>query len=139
GKKYGIKLPKGQPPSDPCLFSGSRKGKQCHNDKMRVLKNRMESQKSLKPKPPPTDKPTSTSMISARRRLQLTSASGAPKAHDTAFRVVDQHSSSRHQPKAVQGSPSKQSSATNRGALLKGHYLLLTQEGKQAKLTFQTF
>lgn len=48
--------------------------------------------------------------------MQLTSASGAPKAHDTAFRVVDQHSSSRHQPKAVQGSPSKQSSATNRGA-----------------------
>lgn len=49
-------------------------------------------------------------------RLQLTSATGASKAHETAFRVVDQHSSSRHQPKAgaVHGSPSKQSSATNR-------------------------
>ena len=49
-------------------------------------------------------------------RLQLTSAAGASKAHDTAFRVVDQHSSSRHQPKAgaVHGSSSKQSSATNR-------------------------
>lgn len=89
-------------------------------NKVRLLKNRMESQKSLKPKhqpaPPSTEKPTSSSILSARRRLQLTSAAGASKTHDTAFRVVDQHSSSRHQPKAgaVHGSPSKQSSATNR-------------------------
>ena len=46
----------------------------------------------------------------------MTSATGASKAHETAFRVVDQHSSSRHQPKvgAIHGSPSKQSSATTR-------------------------
>ena len=49
-------------------------------------------------------------------RLQLTSASAATKTHETAFRVVDHHSASRHQPKAgaIQGSPSKQSSATSR-------------------------
>ena len=48
--------------------------------------------------------------------MQLTSGSAASKPHDTAFRVVDQHSSSRHQPKAggVQGSASKQSSAKSR-------------------------
>lgn len=42
-------------------------------------------------------------------RLQLTSASGASKTHDTAFRVVEK-------PKldSTQGSPAKQSSASNR-------------------------
>lgn len=89
-------------------------------NKMRVLKNKMESQKNMKPKyqpaPPPIEKPTSTSILSARRRLQLTSASATTKTHETAFRVVDHQSASRHQPKAgaVQGSPSKQSSATSR-------------------------
>lgn len=82
-------------------------------NKMRLLKTKMESQKNLKPKyqpaPPTTEKPTSTSMLSARRRLQLTSASGASKTHDTAFRVVEK-------PKldSTQGSPAKQSSASNR-------------------------
>ena len=41
--------------------------------------------------------------------MQLTSASGASKTHDTAFRVVEK-------PKldSTQGSPAKQSSASNR-------------------------
>lgn len=73
-------------------------------------------QPKYQPAPPPTEKPTSASIFSARRRLQLTSASAATKTHETAFRVVDHHSASRHQPKAgaIQGSPSKQSSATSR-------------------------
>lgn len=62
-------------------------------NKMRLLKNKMESQRNLKPKyqpePPASGKPTTTSILSARRRLQLSSASGASKPNDTAFRVVE--------------------------------------------------
>ena len=51
-------------------------------------------------------------------RLQLSSASGATKPHESSsFRVVDQHSSSRHQAQfgsSGPGSPAKQSSTTSR-------------------------
>lgn len=82
-------------------------------NKMRLLKNRMESQKNLKPKyqpePPATEKPTNTSILSTRRRLQLTSASGASKPQDTAFRVVE-----KAKVGGAQGSSSKQSTVTSR-------------------------
>lgn len=82
-------------------------------NKMRLLKNRMESQKNLKPKyqpePPATEKPTNTSILSTRRRFQLTSASGASKPQDTAFRVVE-----KAKVGGAQVSSSKQSTATSR-------------------------
>lgn len=87
-------------------------------NKMRLLKNRMESQKSLKPRyqpePPSAEKPTSTSVLSARRRLQLSSTSDTLK-QETAFRVVE-----KSKVNGDKVSQSKQSSTTNSRMTPKG-------------------